>query len=160
MRTLSALANLCAILAGVLLTFITLLTCGNLILRNTSGGSLAGAFELTAMSSGVAIAAFMPLCQLRRGNIIVDFFTAGLNEAANEKLDRLGALVLATVFLLLAWRTSVGGINAFNAQSQSMLMGIPEWIVYAAMVPPFALTALIGLHQAVFKPVHWEGTAS
>ncbi len=102
----------------------------------------------------------MPLCQLRRGNIIVDFFTAGLNDAANEKLDRLGALVLATVFLLLAWRTSVGGINAFNAQSQSMLMGIPEWIVYAAMVPPFALTALIGLHQAVFKPVHWEGTAS
>ena len=62
MRTLSALANLCAILAGVLLTFITLLTCGNLILRNTSGGSLAGAFELTAMTSGAAIAAFMPLC--------------------------------------------------------------------------------------------------
>lgn len=160
MRTLSALANLCAILAGVLLTFITLLTCGNLILRNTSGGSLAGAFELTAMSSGVAIAAFMPLCQLRRGNIIVDFFTASLNESANEKLDRLGALVLATVFLLLAWRTTVGGINAFNAQSQSMLMGIPEWIVYAAMAPPFALTALIGLHQALFKPAPTVGSAA
>jgi|APLak6261662433_1056034.scaffolds.fasta_scaffold02780_2 TRAP-type C4-dicarboxylate transport system permease small subunit len=160
MRLLSTLANLCAVLAGGLLTFITLLTCGNLILRNTSGGSLAGAFELTAMASGIAIAAFMPLCQLRRGNIIVDFFTTGLRDATNDALDRVGAMVLATVFLLLAWRTAMGGINAFNAQSQSMLMGIPEWIVYAAMVPPFALTALIGLHQALFKPVDPTGSAA
>ena len=160
MRTLSALANLCAILAGVLLTFITLLTCGNLILRNTSGGSLAGAFELTAMTSGAAIAAFMPLCQLRRGNIIVDFFTSGLRESINETLDRLGALVLAMVFMLLTWRTSVGGLNAFSVQSQSMLMGIPEWLVYAAMVPPFALTALIGLHQAFLQTSLPEGSAA
>ena len=29
-------------------------------------------------------------------------------------------------------------------------MGFPEWIVYAAMVPPFIVTALIGLTQTVF----------
>ena len=73
-------------------------------------------------------------------------------------LDLVAHWGLAMVFVLLAWRTSVGGLNAFNVQSQSMLMGIPEWIVYAAMVPPFALTALIGLHQAFLQPSLPEGS--
>lgn len=150
MNVLSPLAKLCAVLAGLLLTIITVVTCGNLILRNTTGDSLAGAFEITAVCTGAAIALFMPLCQLRRGHIIVDFFTTGLSDAANDKLDRIGALVLALVFALLSWRTGLGGLSAYAANSQTMMMGIPEWYVYAAMTPPFAVSALIGLSQAVF----------
>jgi len=150
MNVLSPLAKLCAVLAGLLLTIITVVTCGNLILRNTTGDSLAGAFEITAVCTGAAIALFMPLCQLRRGHIIVDFFTTGLSDAANDKLDRIGALVLALVFALLSWRTCLGGLSAYTANSQTMMMGIPEWYVYAAMTPPFAVSALIGLSQAVF----------
>jgi len=150
LRLLTSLANLCAVLAGALITLITLITCGNLILRNTTGDSMAGAFEITAMSTGAAIALFMPLSQVRQGHIIVDFFTNNLSDAANGKLDKLGAFVLAMVFGLLAWRTTLGGLSAFNSGSQTMLMGLPEWIVYAAMVPPFALTAVIGLRQALF----------
>ena len=132
------------------MTVITLITCGNLILRNTSGDAMAGAFELTAVATGAAIALFMPLCQVRRGNIIVDFFTEKLSDSVNGMLDRIGAFVLAAVFALLAWRTSLGGLSAYNAHSLTMLMEIPEWIVYAAMVPPFALACVIGLTQSVF----------
>jgi hypothetical protein len=53
-RILSTLADLCAILTGRLLTFVSLLTCGHLILGSTRGGSLPSA--LTAMASGIAIA--------------------------------------------------------------------------------------------------------
>lgn len=149
MKLLAFLARLCAVLAGTLLTLITLVTCVNLILRNTSGDSMAGAFEITAVSTGAAIALFMPLCQARQGHIIVDFFTARVSDAINDRLDQLGALVLGLVFGLLAWRTTVGCMSAYTAGSQTMLMGIPEWIVYAAMIPPFAISSLIGLTQAV-----------
>ena len=148
MRLLSWLAKLCAILAGLLLTVITLVTCDNLITRNFFGESMVGAFELTAVSTGAAIALFMPLAQARQGHIIVDFFTTGLSDSANGILDRIGALMLALVFMFLAWRVSIGGINAYDAGSQTMLMGFPEWIVYAAMVPPFIVTAIIALSQA------------
>lgn len=148
MRLLSWLAKLCAILAGLLLTVITLVTCYNLITRNFFGESMVGAFELTAVSTGAAIALFMPLAQARQGHIIVDFFTTGLSDSANGILDRIGALMLALVFMFLAWRVSIGGINAYDAGSQTMLMGFPEWIVYAAMVPPFIVTAIIALSQA------------
>ena len=110
---------------------------------------MAGAFELTAMASGAAIALFMPLCQVRQGNIIVDFFTSGLNDKATEALDRLGALVLALVYALITWRTLLGCINVYESHSESQIMGFPEWVTYAAMLPAFALTGLIGLYQSV-----------
>ncbi|MGA8393198.1 MAG: TRAP transporter small permease subunit, partial [Burkholderiaceae bacterium] len=110
--------------------------------------TLAGDFELTGVAAGAAIALFMPWCQLRRANIIVDFFTAKASDQTNALLDRLGALLLGLVFALLAWRTSVGGLNAYSSQSGTMMLGFPEWVVYVAMVPPFILTTVIALYQA------------
>ena len=149
MAVLEKLAKLFAILAGVLLTGITLMTCGSLIGRNTVGVSIVGAFELTGVAAGAAIALFMPLCQLRRGNIIVDFFTANLRRSTNDRLDRFGAVLLAAIFALLAWRTSLGGWNSYSTNSESQIMGFPEWITYASMVPAFVLAGLIALCQAV-----------
>ena len=145
---LESLAKASAILAGLLMTVITLMTCVSLIGRNTTGATLAGDFELTGVAAGAAIALFMPWCQLRRGNIIVDFFTAKASERTNAALDRLGAPLLGLVFALLAWRTTLGGLNAYSSQSGTMMLGFPEWVVYAAMVPPFILTTVIALYQA------------
>ena len=150
MKILDALAKLCAVLAGVLLTLITLLTCASLIGRNMFDATLAGDFELTGVVTGAAIALFMPYCQVQRGNIIVDFFTAKLSDSTNRSLDRIGALLLALVFALLAWRTVIGGLNSFNTHSETQILGFHEWTVYGAMVPPFVLTAAIALYQAAF----------
>ncbi|MBC5768615.1 TRAP transporter small permease [Ramlibacter albus] len=150
MRVLEILAKACAVLAGVLLTGITLMTCASLIGRNTTGWTLVGDFELTGVATGAAIALFMPWCQVRRGNIIVDFFTAKASQRTNDALDRFGALMLAICFAALAWRTSLGGWNAWTTHSESQMLGVPQWIVYAAMVPAFVLTTVIGLWQAAF----------
>ena len=149
MKILENLAKTCAVLAGVLLTGITLMTCVSLIGRNTTGWTIVGDFELSGSAAGAAIALFMPWCQVRRANIIVDFFTAKASEATNRRLDRLGALLLAVCMGLLAWRSGIGGINAWKSGTGSMMLGFPEWIVYALMVPPLALTAVIGLVQAL-----------
>ncbi|MFM2274248.1 MAG: hypothetical protein RL211_120 [Pseudomonadota bacterium] len=149
MRILESLAKFCAILAGVLLTVITLMICVSLIGRNTIGVTLAGDFELTGVAAGAAIALFLPWCQLRRGNIIVDFFTAKAGDQTNARLDRFGALLLALALGLLAWRATVGGLNAYDTRSGTMMLGFPEWIVYVCMAPPIALTAVIGLWQSL-----------
>ena len=150
MKLLSLLARACAVLAGVILTVITLITCISLIGRNTIGTTLVGDYELTAAAAGAAVALFLPLCQLRRENIIVDFFTARLTAVANSRLDRVGSALLGAVLLVLAWRTTVGGISAFRSNSSTMMLGFPEWIVYAFMVPPMVLTGVIALTQTVY----------
>src|SRR4051812_42852436 len=151
LRPLQSLAKLCAILAGVLLTVVTLMTCVSLIGRNLIGMTIVGDFELVGAAAGAAIALFLPWCQAQRGNIIVDFFTAKASARTIDRLDRFGALLLALVMALLAWRTTLGGINAWNSGSGTMLIGFPEWVIYVAMVPPLALTAAIALVQA------WHG---
>ncbi len=143
------LAKLCAIAAGVLLTVVTLMTCVSLLGRNLVGTTIVGDFELSGAAAGAAIALFMPWCQFQRGNIIVDFFTAKAGERTIAGLDRFGALLLGLTMALLAWRTTLGGINAWKSGSGTMLIGFPEWIVYVGMVPPLALTAVIGIAQAV-----------
>ncbi len=150
MKLLDNLARFCAVLAGLLLTLITLMTCASLIGRNTTGTTIVGDFELTGVATGAAIALFMPFCQIRRGNIIVDFFTARLDEKATEGLDRVGAFLLAMVFALLAWRTALGGLNSYNTHSETQILGFPEWVTYAGMVPAFVLTSVIGLWQSLF----------
>lgn len=149
MNILQTLAKLCAIVAGLLLTGITLMTCLSLIGRNTTGTTLVGDFELTGLAAGAAIALFMPWCQVKRGNIIVDFFTSRLGAETNNRLDRIGALLLALLFALLAWRTTLGGLNSWSTNSETQILGFPEWMAYAAMVPPFVLTAVIGMHQSL-----------
>ncbi len=73
LKLLEYLATLCAVPAGALLTAIALMTCASLIGRNTTGATIVGDFELTGAATGAAIALFMPFCQIRRGNIIMDF---------------------------------------------------------------------------------------
>jgi TRAP-type C4-dicarboxylate transport system permease small subunit len=148
-KLLEALAKLCAVMAGVLLTVITLMTCVSLIGRNTTGWTIVGDFELSGSAAGAAIALFMPWCQIKRGNIMVDFFTSGTSAATQDRLDRFGALLLALAMGLMTWRTSIGGINAWSSKAGSMMLGFPEWVVYAGMVPPLALTTAIALAQAV-----------
>ena len=149
LQYLHTLARFCAVLAGVLLTVITLMTCASLLGRNLIGVTLVGDFELTGVAAGAAIALFMPWCQVRRGNIIVDFFTARASARSVAALDRVGALLLGLAMAFLAWRTTLGGMSAWANKSGSMMLGFPDWIVYLCMVPPLLLTAVIGLWQGV-----------
>jgi TRAP-type C4-dicarboxylate transport system permease small subunit len=149
MKLLEILARLCAILAGILLISITLMTVYSVVGRDFFGKALTGDFEITAVITGAAIALFLPWCQLRRANIIVDFFTAKTSDATREKLDRLGALLLAVMMGLCAWRATLGGISAFKSNSGTMMLGFPEWIVYCFIVPGLTLTAIIALTQVI-----------
>jgi len=148
-RILDVLAKASAIAAGLLLVAITGMTCASLIGRNTTGWTIVGDFELTGFAAGAAIALFLPICQLRRGNIIVDFFTMRASERTRAALDRVGAALLALAMGLLAWRSTLGGLDAWRTQSESMLLGFPEWVVYCGLVPPLWLTALIAAVQAL-----------
>ncbi len=131
------------------MTVVTLITCVSLIGRNTIGMTLAGDFELTGVVSGAAVALFLPWCQARKGNIIVDFFTSGATPSTQQRLDRLGALLLAMAMGLMTWRSAVGGMNAYQTGSGSQILGFPDWVVFAFIVPGLALTALIALAQAL-----------
>jgi TRAP-type C4-dicarboxylate transport system permease small subunit len=149
LRALEILSRFFALAAGVVLTGVTLMTCASLIGRNTTGWTIIGDFELTGAAAGAAIGMFLPLAQLQRGNIVVDFFTTRASPATKAVMDRVGAALLGMMMALLTWRSALGGWSAWQTQSETMMLGLPEWWVYVGLVPPLALTAVIAFVQAV-----------
>ena len=150
MPLLEPLSRACALAAAALLALITALSCVSIVGRELFGQTVPGDFELVGLATGAAVGLFMPWCQLRRGNIVVDVFTARCPHRLKAGLDRFGALLLGLSFALLAWRAALGCLNAWQTHAATMLLGVPEWPAYASMAPGFALTALIALHQSAF----------
>ncbi|MGH7317958.1 MAG: TRAP transporter small permease [Candidatus Rokuibacteriota bacterium] len=148
-RALDGLARAFALAGGALLVALTGMSVASVAGRAVLGTPVPGDFELVQVACGASIAAFLPYCQLRRGHIIVDFFTARAGTRVQGALDALGALALAAVMALLAWRTVAGMLTVKASSEVSMIVGFPIWIGYAAVVPSLALAALVGLATAV-----------
>jgi TRAP-type C4-dicarboxylate transport system permease small subunit len=147
-RALDRAARVLALLGGAIFTFLTLLSLYSVVMRNVAGSPIMGDWELVQIGCAVAIAACFPMCQMRSGHIIVDFFTLRAGAATRKRLDGFGALVLAVMMALLAWRTAVGAIDAKANHEASMIMELPTWLGYALMVPSFALSSAAALYIA------------
>ncbi len=156
-KTLEWLAKACAIAGGLVMVTITLITTASIVGRWLFNSPLLGDTELVEFAMAIAVAAFLPICQWRRGNIIVDFFTTSATQATRDRLDQLGALLIAIMLALLAWRTLAGAVSQKEAGSTTMLMGLPEWIAFVAMAPPMILTALIALYMMGSKTADSHG---
>jgi TRAP-type C4-dicarboxylate transport system permease small subunit len=109
---------------------------------------IQGDIELTQLGIALSISLCIPWCQLRGANIIVDFFTQKLSTKKQGLLDAVGAVLVALMCLLLAWRTGVGAIAVREAQESSMIIGLPMWWAYASLAPGLALGGLVALVQA------------
>ena len=142
------LAKACAVVGGLCMVAITLVTTGSIIGRWLFSNPLLGDTELVQFGMAVAVAAFMPLAQWRGANIIVDFFTTSSSIGTRRRLDNFGALTIAVMMALIAWRTAAGTVSQRDSGSTTMLLQWPEWVAFALMVPPLALTAAIGLYTA------------
>ena len=148
-NALDLLARICAIAGGLLVVAITLVTTGSIAGRWLFDAPLSGDTELIEYGMAIIVAAFLPLCQWRRANIIVDFFTTRLSAHGRQRLDRLGALMIAAMMTLITWRTAVGALDQKSVGATTMLLQWPEWLAYTLMLPPLALTAVIALYMGV-----------
>ena len=143
------LAELFAYAGGLIFVVIALLSVGSIVSRALWSKPLQGDYEIVQFAGAVFVSLCLPLTQLRRANIIVDFFTVRAAPSTRAKLDAAGALLLAIVMALLAWRLAVGTVSMHEVGETTTILGWPLWIAYAAMVPGVALTAILGATTAL-----------
>ena len=147
-RALELAAKAFAFAGGAVMVAMLCMSVASITGRTFFGGPVQGDFELVQLGCAVGIAAFLPWCQWRRGNIIVDFFTTRLPPRAQSVLDGIGALLLALVMALVSWRAFEGALSVYASGERAMISRYPQWIGYAAIVPSIALTALVGFYTA------------
>lgn len=137
-------------LAGGLLTLaVAAAVTASVLLRWSTGRGIDGDFELVQIGTAVAAFAFLPYCQARRGNIVVDSFTTGLPARVRAGLDALWDLVWAALAAVMAWRLAVGAGEAFATGTTSMVLGIPAGWAIAASAALLALLAATGVATAL-----------
>jgi TRAP-type C4-dicarboxylate transport system permease small subunit len=151
-RIIEQLTKILALFGGLILVGVALMSVVSVIGRALFGSPLTGDFELVQMGSAIAVAAFLPYCQLRRGHVIVDFFTHSAGPGLRRVLDCIGALLMCLCIALIAWRTFSGTVAMKENGETSMLLGLPIWYAYAALVPSLILLAITALYTAFNQP--------
>ena len=120
-----------AVLGGISLLIITVFTVLSVVGRTGFDLPILGDQEVVELGCAIAIFAFMPYCQMRAANVIVDFFTVPLNQATRDFLDALMNVAFSVCIALITWRLAVGAIGVFNSGDASMFLRIPLWWGYS-----------------------------
>ncbi|RAI01008.1 TRAP transporter small permease [Acuticoccus sediminis] len=147
-RTLTAVSEAFAIVGGLIVVAAIIVTVVAVVAARL-GSPILGHNEIVELLVGVAIAFFLPWCQMRGANVVVDFFTARFPDKAKAGLDALMSALFALVVAVLAWRLIVGGIDAYNRGRTSMFLLLPQWWGYAPAALAMALWSLVCLATAV-----------
>jgi len=140
-----ALGRIWAMLGGVVLLAVMLMTVASVTMRLVLGFPVLGDYELVEMGTAIAAFAFLPYCQQVRGNVVVDVFTQNAPERARSALAALGTFALLVIALLLLWRMALGGYDFWRYNEQTTNLGIPRWWAFLPILVSLALLVLVSL---------------
>jgi hypothetical protein len=137
-----------ALLGGLLLMCVAALVVLSVAGRWLSGTPLArmfpwlgpinGDFEMVQMATAIAVFSFLPYCQARRGNIVVDTFTSWLPARINAFIDAFWDLVYAGMLGLITACLMTGVIEHYRSGQTTMLLQAIVW-------PALAVCTLLSL---------------
>ncbi len=147
-RVLNKLCRAFAVGSGLTLIAMSLMSLTSIVGRSLFSKPILGDYELVQMMSAVAVTMALPFCQMIRGHIIVDFFTANAPKRFNRACDIVASLMLSVAGFVFAWRIAVGMFELRNSGDASMLLTMPIWWGYLPMVPSFFLLGCAALYTA------------
>jgi len=142
-RVLYQIAKWLAVFGGMVLCAMALLTVVSIIGRSTVSAPVPGDFELVAIGTGIAVFAFLPWCQLTRGNVLVDFFMAATPVRARLIADIAGGILYLLIASLLTWRLIFGGIDMYHYAEVTMTINFPRWTTFPVSVALLAFLVVV-----------------
>ena len=143
------IARLLAVFGGVVALAVACLVVVSVLRRWLFSQPVPGDFELAQIGTAVAVFAFLPYCQVVRGNIVVDTFTNALPARLRGRIDALWDLVYAAAMGFVAICLTRGTLDTFASNEVSMVLRIPVWpgVAFGALSCAFlAIVALATAH--------------
>lgn len=147
---LEIVAKALALLGGAVALAVAGVVVASILGRWLFSAPIPGDFELAQMGTAVAVFAFLPYCQIVRGNIVVDTFTSRLRARLRGRMDALWDGVFAAAMALVAACLTRGTLDTFSSHEVSMVLRIPVWpgIAFGALSTAFlAIVSLAGAYS-------------
>ncbi len=171
---MNKIARFMAILGGVILTMLVLLTCVSVLGRSLNTlfhfmqsngileglaqsmldagvGPVLGDFELVEAGIAFAIFAFIPLCQITGGHASVDIFTNGFPIKVNRFIQMIVEILFAVALILIAWRLYEGMQSKMRYNETTFLLQFPIWWAYAASFAASCVSGLVAVYMALVR---------
>jgi TRAP-type C4-dicarboxylate transport system permease small subunit len=150
-RLVNRLAEVSALLGGIVLTALIVLTSISITGRAFTWaglGPVPGDFELVEAGIAFAVFAFLPLCQIRVGHATVDLIAGALSQRMNRGLVAFWEGVSLLVFLVIVWRLFVGFEAKLKNGETTLMLQFPVWWAYALCLIPAAALVMATLWSA------------
>lgn len=138
-----------ALAGGLVLVLLAAMSVVSIFGRVLFSMPIQGDYELAQMMSAIAVSLFLPHCHLRRAHVFVDFFTATFSSRIKHWLDAMAEILIMVVAAVFAKQLFAGMIDGQNNGETSMLLGVPVWWPYIALVLAFATLSVTALYFAL-----------
>jgi TRAP-type C4-dicarboxylate transport system permease small subunit len=175
-RAFLYLSRLMAILGGMMLSAVILLTVFSVLMRvldrlfhwmkdadvlaglgqwmiDAGVGPILGTFELIEAGVGFVVFAFLPICQITGGHATVDIFTSQMSDGTNRVLRGLTEVIFAAVLVLIATQLYGGMMAKFNSGQTTLELSFPVWYSYAIGLAGAVLAAIVSVYLAAVRVV-------
>ncbi|HZJ09687.1 MAG TPA: TRAP transporter small permease [Trueperaceae bacterium] len=156
-QVLTPIATALAVIGGVVLMMVGILTVYSIIGRALPDGipllgwwePVRGNFELVELGTAIGIFSFLPYTHLKRGNVLVDFFTLKASPRAKAALAVFANLLYSGIVLLFTWRMAVGTGEIMTASytQTTMLLRIPIWYGYLPTTLFMVFLSVVALYS-------------
>ena len=133
-RAIALLARILAVLGGICLSALIVMTCTSVTGRALIPlglGPIPGDFELVEAGMVFTVFAFLPWCHLQRGNVAVEIFTMGLGKGPNRLIDAVADTMMLAFAVLITWRHYLGMLDKQAYSETTFILQFPIWWAYA-----------------------------
>jgi TRAP-type C4-dicarboxylate transport system permease small subunit len=135
-----------ALLGGLVLTGIAVMSTWSAASGWLFGRPLPGDFEMVEMLVAVSVFMFLPYCQVTGANVTADLFTARAGPRTVALLELLAGVIALGFSLLLLWRMYFGLLDYRQYVETTTILKVPIWYAY---LPALASLALLAAAAAV-----------
>lgn len=106
---------------------------------------LPGEIELVEALCGLAVFAFLPYCQLKRGHVGVDILISAFGPKAMNWTQLIGDIVIAVLIGLITWRHAVGTMDKIGNGETTPLLLMPVWWGFAVALALLVVNVIVCL---------------
>ncbi|MBQ0803955.1 MULTISPECIES: TRAP transporter small permease [unclassified Sulfitobacter] len=175
-RLIQFLARFTAVIGGIVLTALILMTTFSIIGRainkvlhneffqtQLSGlsqalldlgvGEINGNYELLEAGIAFAIFSFLPICQFNGSHASVDVFTSFLSRKVNRWIAAFWEVVMAVVIILIIWRLFEGMQRYIGNGETTLFLQFPVWWAYAASFVAGIISCIVAVYCAVIRVI-------
>jgi TRAP-type C4-dicarboxylate transport system permease small subunit len=143
-RALHVTAAVLAIVGGVLSCAMATIVTVSVAGRYAMASPIPGDYDIVGILCGCTIFAFLPYCQLKRGNVVADFFTANASPRTKAMLDGVGNLLFLLAAIMFTWRLYYGMLEMRQSSEQIAAFAFYRW-----WTMPFDIFCMIVLIFAI-----------